>query len=393
MVSERLQLPFFVCSFGPFFPSIFFSAAEATPAERKQRQRDVAARQRAAKAGAAASREGGDDDDDDDDDGSSGWETASSSDDGEVAGVAEETETEMAEVDPEAKQEEWDVCRCLFSNHVSESLEANLAHMRTSYGFVLPGGEGTGYRLTDPGGLVRYLGAKLSIGHIPLSQSGLETEGGGAGFRSLHAVQRHMVDTNHCRVLWEGNEEEYEDFYEEEEGVEEEDGEEDEGDEDEGRELAVAGGGGSAATGGRYLELVSGGLELAVRSAGGGERIIGSRELARYYKQSHAPRDTRPAVLAAEADARARGLLVGGGKGSRRAGGVSLRGRLGGAPAQVKAQQKAMMRWDRKRRTEEMATIDKFSAFLPKVRGGVGDMYSPGGCATTPRDLCASSLG
>ena len=37
---------------------------------------------------------------------------------------------------------------------------------------------------------------------------------GGRRFGSLHAVQRHMVDTNQCKLAWEDNEEEYEDFYE-----------------------------------------------------------------------------------------------------------------------------------------------------------------------------------
>ena len=32
-------------------------------------------------------------------------------------------------------------------------------------------------------------------------------------FRSLHAVQRHMVDTCACKMLYDDNEEEYEDFY------------------------------------------------------------------------------------------------------------------------------------------------------------------------------------
>ena len=33
-------------------------------------------------------------------------------------------------------------------------------------------------------------------------------------FRSLHAVQRHMVDTNQCRMVYEDAEEEYAQFYE-----------------------------------------------------------------------------------------------------------------------------------------------------------------------------------
>lgn len=32
-------------------------------------------------------------------------------------------------------------------------------------------------------------------------------------FASLHAVQRHMVDGNKCKMAFEDNEEEYEEFY------------------------------------------------------------------------------------------------------------------------------------------------------------------------------------
>ena len=32
-------------------------------------------------------------------------------------------------------------------------------------------------------------------------------------FPSLHAVQRHMADTGRFKMAWEGNEDEYEDFY------------------------------------------------------------------------------------------------------------------------------------------------------------------------------------
>ena len=32
-------------------------------------------------------------------------------------------------------------------------------------------------------------------------------------FASLHGVQRHMVDTNQCKMVYDGAEEEYEDFY------------------------------------------------------------------------------------------------------------------------------------------------------------------------------------
>jgi hypothetical protein len=58
----------------------------------------------------------------------------------------------------------------------------------------------------------RYLGAKLQYGHIPLYISGQSVDA--KRFGSLHAVQRHMVDSNRCSMLYDGNEDEYEDYYE-----------------------------------------------------------------------------------------------------------------------------------------------------------------------------------
>lgn len=49
--------------------------------------------------------------------------------------------------------EEWDVCRSLFDNHVSASVEANLEYMFKHFGFYLPD---AGY-LSDPAGLIKYL--------------------------------------------------------------------------------------------------------------------------------------------------------------------------------------------------------------------------------------------
>lgn len=58
----------------------------------------------------------------------------------------------------------------------------------------------------------RYLGAKLRYGHQPLYSSGLDE--GAKRFGSLHAVQRHMIDSNRCTMCYDGNEDEYEDYYE-----------------------------------------------------------------------------------------------------------------------------------------------------------------------------------
>lgn len=90
---------------------------------------------------------------------------------------------------------------------MSASFQDNLEYMFKHFGFYLPDAE----YLTDPEGLVQYLGEKLTYGHVPLYTSGDDPNA--KQFRSLHAVQRHMVDTNQCKMLYEGNEEEYEEFY------------------------------------------------------------------------------------------------------------------------------------------------------------------------------------
>ena len=54
--------------------------------------------------------------------------------------------------------EEWDVCRSLFDNHVSASMEANLEYMFKYFGFYLPDAE----YLSDPAGLIKYLVRQLS---------------------------------------------------------------------------------------------------------------------------------------------------------------------------------------------------------------------------------------
>lgn len=59
--------------------------------------------------------------------------------------------------------------------------------------------------------MVFLKGSKLAEGHIPLYASGMDANV--KQFQSLHAVQRHMIDTNQCRMAYDGVEEEYEDFY------------------------------------------------------------------------------------------------------------------------------------------------------------------------------------
>ena len=55
-------------------------------------------------------------------------------------------------------------------------------------------------------------GAKLQYGHVAIGTPGDDDRA--KHFLSLHAVQRHMVDRNQCKMAFEDNEEEYDDFYE-----------------------------------------------------------------------------------------------------------------------------------------------------------------------------------
>lgn len=119
-------------------------------------------------------------------------------------------------------------------------------------------------------------------------------------FRSLHAVQRHMVDTNQCKMLYEDNEDEYADFYDYSSLHESLGGGEagEEAGEEAGRQLALA----TSGMGALGLRD-SAGFELTVQgggngsSSGGGSKALGSRELARYYRQRPKPAETRQSVV------------------------------------------------------------------------------------------------
>lgn len=79
---------------------------------------------------------------------------------------------------------------------------------------------------------------------------------------SLHAVQRHMVDTGCCKLLYDGNEDEYAEYYDYSAANEAQEG-----------ALALTEAPGAAAA--------VGGYELVVGGADGGAKILGSRDLAR----------------------------------------------------------------------------------------------------------------
>jgi pre-60S factor REI1 len=200
------------------------------------------------------------------------WETASD----------ESEDEEMQQFQDPSTWEKWDLNRSLFDNHMSSSMAENLEYMWKTYGFYLPDSK----YLKDPEGLLRYLGAKLQYGKLPLYESGLNPEA--RRLKSLHGVQRHMVDRGRCKILYDGNEEEYEDYYDYSLGIDEE-------------KNGVAG---------AIVSLnvddvpawfqAAAGYELAIPSKDGpGVKILGSREFARYYKQRHKPADNRASTAAA----------------------------------------------------------------------------------------------
>ena len=204
------------------------------------------------------------------------WETAS--------------EDEEEEGQDPSTWEKWDVCRSLFDNHMSNTMEDNLEYMWKTYGFYLPDSK----YLKDPEGMLQYLGAKMQYGRLPLYESGLNPEA--RRLKTLHGVQRHMVDRGKCKILYENNEDEYEDYYDYSLG--DEDAEESMKAE-EFREAMISLNEGNVPG---WFQAAAG-YELAIPNRNGkGVKILGTREFARYYKQRHftpRPRASRDAAQAA----------------------------------------------------------------------------------------------
>ena len=81
-----------------------------------------------------------------------------------VQEVGTEEEEEEMEVE-EVESDEWEeddpipVTECLFCNHHSNNLDKNLSHMTVEHSFFLPDPE----FLTNLGGLIEYLGAKVGL--------------------------------------------------------------------------------------------------------------------------------------------------------------------------------------------------------------------------------------
>ncbi|GIX76335.1 zinc finger protein 622 [Caerostris extrusa] len=93
---------------------------------------------------------------------------------------------------------------CLFCDHQSDSTEGNVSHMSKNHSFFIPFIES----LIDLDGLIGFLAAKIHYGIC------LWCNGKGKWFESIKSVKQHMIDTGHCKMLFEGEAlEDYARFY------------------------------------------------------------------------------------------------------------------------------------------------------------------------------------
>jgi len=156
----------------------------------------------------------------------------------------------------------------LFCQQISKDLERNLEHMTMEHGFFLPDLE----YLKDIQGLIKYLGEKIAVGHTCLYCNGK-----GRGFYSLEAVQGHMRSLNHCKLLYEDNEDEYGDFY---------DFSVDYGTTEEDKDKEVD----PVKT---PVRLSEDGSQLLFENG----KAVGHREYVPYYRQRYRPEDNRDSIL------------------------------------------------------------------------------------------------
>jgi hypothetical protein len=195
----------------------------------------------AARAGRKASGDGEGEGEDDDDDSSS---------------IADE---DIPEIGPNA---------CIFDNKVFESTAENVKYMRDTYGFFVPDQD----ILEDLDGLVGYLNEKVKLGGFCLYCQ--------KHFMPGKPCQQHMLSKSHCKVAYaeDIDLDEFEDFYDYDKA-------------NEGLEVDEDGNYVSAQA---TIDPVTGELRLP------NGRTVGHRMYRTYYKQYHAPEDTRPSVIAAK---------------------------------------------------------------------------------------------
>eukprot|EP01120_Amphizonella_sp_Union-15-10_P002266 TRINITY_DN12428_c0_g1_i1.p1 TRINITY_DN12428_c0_g1~~TRINITY_DN12428_c0_g1_i1.p1 ORF type:complete len:372 (-),score=61.38 TRINITY_DN12428_c0_g1_i1:43-1134(-) len=148
---------------------------------------------------------------------------------------------------------------CLFCDSSFENLQKNLEHMTSVHSFFIPDLE----FLTDLDGLITYLGEKITVAHACLYCPGKT-------FGSLRAVRDHMNELCHCKLNYQ-DADEYEDFY----------------DFSTTHDQKIPD---------KLFHLADNGLELVLP----GNKVVGHRSLAIYYKQKSHDRRLVVRSLAAE---------------------------------------------------------------------------------------------
>jgi len=114
----------------------------------------------------------------------------------------------VSEIDSEIAEEEFEglgVNECLFCCHWSQNMEKNLKHMTNEHSFYIPDPE----FMTDMAGFITYLGIKVGADNECIKCGDV-----GKQYRSIEAVQKHMIDKGHSIINSEGEAYlEYSDFY------------------------------------------------------------------------------------------------------------------------------------------------------------------------------------
>jgi len=101
----------------------------------------------------------------------------------------------------------WNARICPFDDHVSDSFMENIEYMKNRYNLEIP----YPHRVRNLPNLLQYLGVKVSIGHFPLSVSALNRKP--SRFKSKQACQEYMRAKKDYSLNFDGNEAEYERFY------------------------------------------------------------------------------------------------------------------------------------------------------------------------------------
>ncbi|KAG0623291.1 hypothetical protein M758_3G163200 [Ceratodon purpureus] len=201
--------------------------------------------------------------------------------DGEDVEEDGDTVAEMEEAGPsdDPLSGHWEPSDCLFCGRNHADFEACIEHMHRDHGFFVPDAE----YLKDPVGMLTYLGLKITKGFMCLF-----CDERGKQFHSVEAVRKHMINKSHCKLRYgdgEGiAEEELEDFYDFSSSYKTAESS---------QVLALHDGANS------LVSLASGGHELVIKSGDdeGSVKRIGSRDMARYFRQRPAPTDNRNGMM------------------------------------------------------------------------------------------------